>query len=177
MLPSPQSMVADKAAAVSSVRTSLTPPTAVVRADPGVNEKGMPAEPNWVVQAAPTQTPLLLLPILLAVLVLAQARQGRVRPLAVLAFSALFVVAFAPWTVRNWFVFHRFVLVASNGGSTFYGGNNGRVVTEPRYYGYWLSTTDLPHRDWIDVSRDLVFDLADQIIYSLLFNNLRFARA
>jgi hypothetical protein len=35
----------------------------------------------------------------------------------------------APWTVRNYRVHGRFVLVATNGGSTFYGRNNDRVVT------------------------------------------------
>jgi 4-amino-4-deoxy-L-arabinose transferase-like glycosyltransferase len=97
---------------------------------------------------------LLLLPFLMAILLLAQKQQGRLRPFTTLAFTAVFLLVVAPWTVRNWFVFQRFVLVASNGGSTFYGGNNERVVTEPRFYGYWLSTTELPHRDLIDATPD-----------------------
>src|SRR5262249_60480337 len=49
-----------------------------------------------------------------------------------------------PWTYRNYHVHHRFVPVATNGGSTFYGGNNDRVVNERRLFGSWVSTTELP---------------------------------
>ena len=63
--------------------------------------------------------------------------------------TACFVVVMIPWTVRNYRVHGQFVLVATNGGSTFYGANNDRVVTERRYYGYWLSTTELPQRDLV----------------------------
>jgi 4-amino-4-deoxy-L-arabinose transferase-like glycosyltransferase len=69
---------------------------------------------------------------------------------------ALFTLAFfaciAPWTLRNQQVHGRFVLIATNGGSTFYGGNNERVAHELRQLGSWISTTELPHRDWIDAA-------------------------
>ena len=63
--------------------------------------------------------------------------------------TACFLVVMVPWTVRNYRVHGEFVLVATNGGSTFYGANNDRVVTERRYYGYWLSTVELPQRDLV----------------------------
>lgn len=69
---------------------------------------------------------------------------------------AVFMLAFfaciVPWTLRNQLVHGRFVLIASNGGSTFYGGNNERVAHEFRQLGNWISTTELPHRDWIDAA-------------------------
>lgn len=99
---------------------------------------------------------LLLLPILLAVLAVARWKQRRLRLLPAVVFTATFLAAVVPWTVRNCAVHHRFVLIATNGGSTFYGGNNERVVTERRYYGFWLSTMELPGRDLVDAAPDEV---------------------
>jgi hypothetical protein len=70
-----------------------------------------------------------------------------------LAFTLAFSSCILPWTLRNQIVHGRFVLIATNGGSTFYGGNNERVVREFRQLGNWISTTDLPHRDWIEATR------------------------
>lgn len=80
---------------------------------------------------------LLLLPICLAVVALGQVRRGQLRvgPLAVL--PATFLAVVLPWTARNYATFGHPVLVATNGGSTFYGGNNDRVLTEPALLGYW----------------------------------------
>src|SRR5205085_3363932 len=61
-----------------------------------------------------------------------------------------------PWAARNYRVFGHPVLIANNGGSTFYGGNDDRVANEPRLFGYWLSTTELPHRDLVDATADEV---------------------
>ncbi len=93
---------------------------------------------------------LLMWPILLAVLALAPARQPRLLPL--LTFTLAFFACIVPWTVRNQCVHGRFALVATNGGSTFYGGNNERIAHEFRQLGNWISTTELPHRDWIDAA-------------------------
>jgi hypothetical protein len=68
----------------------------------------------------------------------------------VLAAAALAVVL--PWTARNYRVHGRLVLIATNGGSTFYGGNNDRVVSEVRQLGHWISTVELPHRDLVDAA-------------------------
>lgn len=74
---------------------------------------------------------------------------------ALLFLAACFVVV-APWTIRNYKVFHHLVLVATNGGSTFYGANNDRVLHQPYYYGAWISTTELPFRNLIDATPDEV---------------------
>jgi len=94
----------------------------------------------------------LLLGPLLGVLLVWPPRSLASRLAAGVIWSVTFLGAVAPWTARNYFVHGEFVLLATNGGSTFYGGNNDRVVTEPKYFGYWLSTTDLPHRDLIDAT-------------------------
>jgi 4-amino-4-deoxy-L-arabinose transferase-like glycosyltransferase len=67
---------------------------------------------------------------------------------ALLAIGAAAVVG--PWTYRNSLVHGQATLVATNGGSTFYGGNNSRVVQEPRLWGSWVSTVELPRRGEIE---------------------------
>jgi 4-amino-4-deoxy-L-arabinose transferase-like glycosyltransferase len=69
-----------------------------------------------------------------------------------LTVPVLLVCCLAPtllWTARNYRIFHAFVLVATNGGSTFYGGNNSTVVSVPYYMGAWVSTVHLPGREQI----------------------------
>jgi hypothetical protein len=95
---------------------------------------------------------LLLWPVLLAVLVLDRRRRGRPLVVPALALTASFAACLLPWTIRNHQVHGRFVLVATNGGSTFYGGNNDRVAGELRQLGSWISTTELPHRDLIEAT-------------------------
>lgn len=92
---------------------------------------------------------LLLGPIQFVVLALAPAPR---RLLPLLIFAVAFVACIVPWTVRNRGIHGRFVLVATNGGSTFYGGNNERVAHEFRQLGNWISTTELPRREWIDAA-------------------------
>jgi len=45
-------------------------------------------------------------------------------------------VCILPWTIRNWSVFHRFVVVSTNGGTNLWMGNNpestGRYMSEPK---------------------------------------------
>jgi 4-amino-4-deoxy-L-arabinose transferase-like glycosyltransferase len=50
------------------------------------------------------------------------------------------VIPIAPWTLRNYVVHDRYVLVASNGGSTFWGANNQLVLDDPALRGDWVST-------------------------------------
>jgi 4-amino-4-deoxy-L-arabinose transferase-like glycosyltransferase len=99
---------------------------------------------------------LLLLPLLLGVLAVAWRRERRPLVVPALVFTAAFVACIVPWTVRNRQVHGRFVLIATNGGSTFYGGNNSRVVREWRMFGNWISTTELPYRDRIEATPDEV---------------------
>jgi hypothetical protein len=67
-----------------------------------------------------------------------------------LVLAVTFLAVVLPWTARNYQVHGKPVLIATNGGSTFYGGNNARVVTEWREFGHWISTTELPGRDKIE---------------------------
>lgn len=105
---------------------------------------------SWATLTRPFS--LLLWPILLVVLVLAPKEPRRSRLLPILVFTVAFFTCIIPWTLRNQSVHGRFVLVATNGGSTFYGGNNERVAHEFRLFGNWVSTTELPNRDWIDAA-------------------------
>jgi 4-amino-4-deoxy-L-arabinose transferase-like glycosyltransferase len=68
---------------------------------------------------------LLLLPLLLVPLV---RRPGGLRAAAVVVVA--FALVLTPWTVRNWIVFDRPVLVATEGGETLAGANCGEA-----YYG------------------------------------------
>ena len=98
---------------------------------------------------------VLLLPLLLPLLALHDWRGGR-RPISCLLYAAAFLTVLLPWTYRNYRAHGQFVLVATNGGSTFYGANNERVATESRHLGYWIATNHLPHRDLIDAQPDEV---------------------
>jgi 4-amino-4-deoxy-L-arabinose transferase-like glycosyltransferase len=81
---------------------------------------------------------LLFLPVLLAVVIGSQWVQRKWRPAAPVVFAVAFLAVIAPWTARNWRIYHgRLVLITTVGGSTFYGGNNSRVLNEPKYLGYW----------------------------------------
>jgi 4-amino-4-deoxy-L-arabinose transferase-like glycosyltransferase len=93
---------------------------------------------------------VLLLPIYLVLFAWQDWRERRLRVFAALVFAGCFVAVVIPWLVRNYEVHGQFVLVATNGGSTLYGANNDLVLTHPRSLGYWVSTTELPHRDLID---------------------------
>ncbi len=99
---------------------------------------------------------LLLLPLLLFVLAAREGRSGRPGLLPGAVFGVSFLAVIMPWTYRNYQVHGQVVLIASNGGSTFYGGNNHRVVSEWRQFGHWISTTELPQRDLIDAAPDEV---------------------
>ena len=99
---------------------------------------------------------LLLMPLLWGVLSLNARQQRRALLVPALLFTAAFAVVIVPWTLRNQQAHGRFVLIATNGGSTFYGGNNGRVIREWRHFGNWISTTELPFRDRIEATPDEV---------------------
>ncbi|HSA55947.1 MAG TPA: glycosyltransferase family 39 protein, partial [Gemmatimonadaceae bacterium] len=62
----------------------------------------------------------------------------RARAALLLALGALLVVL--PWTLRNWRAHDRWLLIASNGGSTFWGSNNDVVARDPKLRGEWIST-------------------------------------
>jgi 4-amino-4-deoxy-L-arabinose transferase-like glycosyltransferase len=99
---------------------------------------------------------LLLLPLFGCVLLWNMWKSRRFRFGQVVIFAVIPLAVVAPWTFRNYEVFHQFVLVANNGGSTFYGSNNDRVLHEPYYMGSWISTTELPGRNLIVAEPDEV---------------------
>ena len=76
----------------------------------------------------------------------------RIRFLQVVLFAVVPLAVLAPWAARNYTVFHHLVLGTTNGGSTFYGGNNDVVLDNPHYYGSWISTVELPYRNLIDAT-------------------------
>jgi 4-amino-4-deoxy-L-arabinose transferase-like glycosyltransferase len=97
---------------------------------------------------------ILFLPVFgLYLIGLPPTRRGLI---AAVIFGMAFLAIIAPWTYRNYEVHHRFVLIATNGGSTFYGANNDLVTAAPRQYGNWVSTTKLAGRDLIDAQPDEV---------------------
>jgi 4-amino-4-deoxy-L-arabinose transferase-like glycosyltransferase len=104
--------------------------------------------------AALTRPFALLAAPLFALVLLVNLRWRGLLAGAVLGMATAVVVV--PWTYRNQRVHDRFVAVATNGGSTFYGGNNDTVVSEWRQFGSWISTTDLPGRAEIEAAPDEV---------------------
>ena len=99
---------------------------------------------------------LLMLPALAALLAVWMWRNQRVRILPLIVFSVAFLALVLPWTARNYAVHGKLVLLTTNGGSTFYGGNNDRVLHERRYWGGWISTVELPGREAIEAAPDEV---------------------
>lgn len=99
---------------------------------------------------------LLLLPVLLAVMILEQSRTRRYCLPAVFAVTIAFCATIGLWTVRNYRVHGRFVAIATNGGLTFYGGNNSLVAQQLSQLGGWVSTVKLPGRDAIEATLDEV---------------------
>jgi 4-amino-4-deoxy-L-arabinose transferase-like glycosyltransferase len=93
---------------------------------------------------------MLLLPMLLGLLVWNDVRLKRLRPLSYVLFTTAFLGVILPWTVRNHAVHGKWILVATNGGTTFWGGNNDLVLNERKHYGYWVPSTQLPDRAKID---------------------------
>jgi len=104
---------------------------------------------------------LLLLPLLLTLLAWFDWQARRFQPARYFVLAIPFLAVIAPWTMRNHDVHGKWILVATNGGTTFWGGNNDRVLNETRHLGYWVPSTDLPDRNRIDdasneVERDAV---------------------
>jgi len=94
--------------------------------------------------------PLFLLPSLIRS---AGPNFGRwVRDAALLALGV--VVVLTPWVLRNYQVHHHMVLIATNGGSTFYGANNDITLNDKHERGQWVPTNFLPHRKEIDATPD-----------------------
>jgi 4-amino-4-deoxy-L-arabinose transferase-like glycosyltransferase len=60
--------------------------------------------------------------------------------LRIALFCGAAALTIAPWTARNYLVHDRFLVVASNGGSTLWGSNNEIVLGDPALHGTWITT-------------------------------------
>jgi 4-amino-4-deoxy-L-arabinose transferase-like glycosyltransferase len=68
-------------------------------------------------------------------------------PRAVARFCAiplLAVLVLVPWTVRNYYVFGRFIPFSTMGGSALLQANNRFVLSDPTLYGYSIWDTKIP---------------------------------
>jgi 4-amino-4-deoxy-L-arabinose transferase-like glycosyltransferase len=99
---------------------------------------------------------LLLLPLFGSILLWNMWKRKKFNFGQIVMFAVIPLAVVAPWTIRNYKVFHHFVLIANNGGSGIYQGNNDVVLSKPYYLGAWISTTDLPYRYLIDAEPDEV---------------------
>ena len=95
---------------------------------------------------------ILMLPLIPAAYLVYDLRSRAFRPVAYAAYCVAFVAVLFPWMWRNHEVHGHWVLVATNGGSTFWGANNDRVLYETKHLGYWLPTTQLPNRDLVEAA-------------------------
>ena len=59
-------------------------------------------------------------------------------------FAIGMAMVIAPWSVRNYRVHDRWLLLVSNGGSTFWGSNNAIVLTDRTEQGGWITTNRMP---------------------------------
>lgn len=99
---------------------------------------------------------MLFCPFLVFVLWRSMGRASKVFLLRTTLLCGAWALPVLPWTVRNFAVFHKLVLITTNGGSTFYGANNDTVLHDRAFVGSWISTTKLPGRALIDAQPDEV---------------------
>ena len=109
---------------------------------------------GWLALTRPNSA--LFLPVLVTLLGREQLRVGRLHPPSLIALTLVACATIGVWTGRNYYVHGRFVAIATNGGSTFYGGNNSVVARRSPLMGAWVSTTRLPGRREIDATPDEV---------------------
>lgn len=74
--------------------------------------------------------------------------------------SAAFLLFLSPWLARNYFVFGRPFLLATEGGVVFLGANNPYVLQPPENHGIWLLPTEIAeYRDKLKgVSDEITWD-------------------
>jgi len=62
-----------------------------------------------------------------------------------LAIPLISLAMLAPWTVRNYRLFHSFIPFETGGGDILLGSYNRVIVSDPHYYGYWVyAPSNLP---------------------------------
>lgn len=126
----------------------------------------------WGCAALTRPFAVLVLPVFAVVLGWTQLRARRLRPTVSVALVIAFCATMSVWTVRNYRVHKRFVAVATNGGSTFYGGNNSIVACDFSHLGAWVPTTGLPGRELVEAAPDEVSH--DKLEWSLGLNWIRY---
>ena len=95
-----------------------------------------------------TRSANLIYPVMLFGLLFAMQGRSRECLQGLIKGAAIFILGMvlimAPWAIRNKIVLGKPVLVATNGGSTFWGANNA-IVADPRsgHWGGWISTNRL----------------------------------
>jgi len=105
--------------------------------------------------AALTRPIGLLIPIFLAPALIRRASPDWRRAAGWMLLFALGTAAIVlPWTLRNRAVHHHWVLMTTNGGSTFYGANNDITLHGRHFLGSWIATNYLPGRKAIDATPD-----------------------
>jgi hypothetical protein len=85
--------------------------------------------------ARPNLLPTLLLLPLWSALVFRRDGRALARSLAVPAVAAATI---APWTYRNYVIFHRLIPVSTQSGTNFLFGNNGLALKHPDMMGYLI---------------------------------------
>jgi 4-amino-4-deoxy-L-arabinose transferase-like glycosyltransferase len=88
------------------------------------HERTLAAASGALTAAAILIRPTMLFFVPLAIVWLLVSRGGTARVSRTLIFAAALVLCIAPWTIRNARTYGRFVLVASEGGVTFWTGNH-----------------------------------------------------
>jgi 4-amino-4-deoxy-L-arabinose transferase-like glycosyltransferase len=88
------------------------------------HERTLAAASGALTAAAILIRPTMLFFVPLAIVWLLVSRRGTARVSRTLIFAAALVICIAPWTIRNARTYGRFVLVASEGGVTFWTGNH-----------------------------------------------------
>jgi 4-amino-4-deoxy-L-arabinose transferase-like glycosyltransferase len=99
--------------------------------DPGAGPHGARIHWGYVIAAglcmgfaALTQPGYLLFPAVLFSFEMLRAKGWRRATGRTAVFTIAMLAAILPWTFRNYLVFHRVVLISTNGGSVFYRANN-----------------------------------------------------
>ncbi|MCX7590861.1 MAG: glycosyltransferase family 39 protein, partial [Kiritimatiellae bacterium] len=89
----------------------------------------------------------LLVPVAFAVLMLlSRAMPWRRCFLSVLVLLLGTLLVLAPWAIRNRLALDRWVLISTNGGSTFWGANNALVARPGEHWGSWVSTSHVDRK-------------------------------
>ena len=75
---------------------------------------------------------MLVLPLMLGALTIKSAESFRKTTIAIAVFGAMAILTIAPWTIRNYRVFHAFVPVSTNSGVNLMQGNSALSGLGPR---------------------------------------------